>query len=173
MSANTAHVVCGRRVVIRTLAVSAPNVYARSIGSVGGWAVVVGGRFEAAEHGVDALSTLRGRGVVIERTGLHASFVEALAVFEGGHRSVIIRVGMHAPENHRRAAAILKGRRRVKRVEAAVCAAPLDARAVVHHGEGAVVERSACGAAARRGRRRRRRRRRGWRRQRWWVRGGR
>ena len=45
------------------------------------------------------------------------------------------------------AAAIIKGRRRVEDVEAAVHAAALDARAVIRHGEGAVVERRAGGAA--------------------------
>ena len=147
-------VACGCRVVIRTHAVCASGEGAIPIGGVGATVVVIGGRFEAAERGVDALSNQRGRGVVVERIGFHAPLVKARAVVEGGARAVVIRVGLHAPEKHSRTAVIIKGRRRVKCAEAAVHTAALDARAVVHHGKVFVVLRSACGAAVRWGLRR-------------------
>eukprot|EP00964_Phaeocystis_antarctica_P060233 scaffold35908_cov54-Phaeocystis_antarctica.AAC.1 len=57
---------CGRRVIIKTHAVSAPTVGAIATGGVGAFVEVKSGRIEAAGHDADALPGQRGRGVVIE-----------------------------------------------------------------------------------------------------------
>ena len=142
---------CGRRVVIGTRAVSAPAVGASAPGSVGALVEVQSGRIEAAGHGADALPGQRGHGVVIDRARVNTPLVEARAVLEGGQRSVIARLGLHASWQHRRAAAVIEGRRRLEGVKAAVHAATLNARAVVHHGEVVVVQCRASGTAIRRG----------------------
>eukprot|EP00964_Phaeocystis_antarctica_P080952 scaffold50583_cov87-Phaeocystis_antarctica.AAC.1 len=54
---------CGRRVIIKTHAVSAPTVGAIATGGVGAFVEVQSGRIEAAGHGADALPGQRGRGV--------------------------------------------------------------------------------------------------------------
>eukprot|EP00964_Phaeocystis_antarctica_P119256 scaffold83008_cov52-Phaeocystis_antarctica.AAC.1 len=122
----------GRLVVVGARGVSAPAVGASATG---------------AGHGADAFARQHGRGVVVERHRVSASLVEARAVLEGGQRAVVARVRLHAPRQHRRAAAVIEGRGRFEGVEAVVHAAALDARAVVGHGEGAVVQRRDGGAA--------------------------
>eukprot|EP00964_Phaeocystis_antarctica_P090740 scaffold58106_cov55-Phaeocystis_antarctica.AAC.2 len=138
---------CGHRVVIRTHAVGTPAIRALATGGVGTLVEVQSERVEAAEHGGNALSGQCGRRVVIERGRVGTSLVKARAVLEGSQHAVIARVGLHAPLQHGRAAAVIEGRRRVEDLKAAVHAAALDARSVVHHGEDAVVQRRAGGAA--------------------------
>ena len=162
---------CGRWVIIRTHAVGAPAVSAIATGGVGAQVEVPSERVQAAEHDGNALSGQRGRGVVVERGRVGTSLVKARAVLEGGQRAVVARVGLHASCQHRWAAAVIIARRRVEDLKAAVHAAALVARAVVHHGEDLVVQRRAGGAAVgwgRRGRRLRGRLRRL--RGRWWQR---
>eukprot|EP00964_Phaeocystis_antarctica_P121059 scaffold84763_cov85-Phaeocystis_antarctica.AAC.2 len=137
----------GRRVVVGARGVSAPAVGASATGGVGALVEVQSERVEAAGHGADALARQRGRGVVIECGRIGASLVEARAVLEGGQLAVVARVRLHAPRQHRWAAAVIEGRERFEGVEAAVHAAALHARAVIHHGKGAVVQRRASGAA--------------------------
>eukprot|EP00964_Phaeocystis_antarctica_P112047 scaffold76265_cov60-Phaeocystis_antarctica.AAC.2 len=151
----------GGLVVVGARAVSAPAVGASATGGVGTLVEVQSGRVEAAGHGADAFARQHGRGVVVDRRRVNASLVEARGwlVLEGGQRAVVARVRLHAPRQHWRAAAVIEGRARFEGVEAAVHATALHARAVVRHGEGAVVQRRAGGAAVGRGRRRRRRRR--------------